>query len=323
MKALFIGKGADNPSTRYRLEPVAQKLREMGHHVSVIYEPDFLTQAKILLIPGTLDVLFIQRKLLSRPMVRLLRMKVRKLVFDVDDAVFLRSNGQVSRSRRGKFNATVDASDLVFSGNRYLCESVQARNVPAELTPTCVSMRRYDAAGEKLPSFTLVWIGSSSTSKYLEYVREDLEEIGRTFPDIRLRVIADFDFKLENLEVEVMAWSDEIESEALLQCHAGIAPMKDNNWTRGKCALKVIQYMAAGLPVISSDVGANAEVLRDGETGFLVSERREWVGAIGRLMESQELRETMGRRARTVAEQNYSISDVSMRVANRLIDLAS
>ncbi|MBL6690643.1 MAG: glycosyltransferase family 4 protein [Pseudomonadales bacterium] len=322
MKALFIGKSAHNPSTRYRLEPVAQWLREAGHEVMVSYEPGFFEQLKLLLAAGSVDVVFIQRKLLSGLMVRLLRSRVSRMTFDFDDAVFLRSNGLVSETRISRFKTVVSLSDHIFAGNRYLCDAAMRYGESPEITPTCVDVVRYEPAVRKLEEFTLVWIGSSSTSRYLESIREELEEIGRQLPRIRLRVIADFEFSLEHMEVDNVTWSEELEVSALKECHVGIAPMKDDNWTRGKCALKVIQYMAAGLPVVSSDVGANRDVLEEGETGFLVSGRNQWSSTINRLEASAETRARMGANAREQAEQRYSLTMISKKVADRLVELA-
>jgi len=321
MKVLFIGKSADNPSTRYRLESVAQSLREAGQQVQVWYEPGFFEQLKLIISAGSVDVVFIQRKLLSSLIVRLLRSRVGKMTFDFDDAVFLRSSGSVSNSRMAKFKAVVSSSDYVFAGNRYLFDAATSLGTTAEITPTCVDVIRYKPAVEKLETFTLVWIGSRSTSRYLELIREALEDIGRKQPGIRLRVIADFEFNLAHMEVENVPWSEDAEVRVLKECHVGIAPMKDNNWTRGKCALKVIQYMAAGLPVISSDVGANRDVLEDGETGFLVSTQEQWFNAVSTLKASRDLRERMGINARKQVEQEYSVSRVAKRVAERLVEL--
>ncbi|MBO6658751.1 MAG: glycosyltransferase [Pseudomonadales bacterium] len=321
MKCLFIGKSAENPSTRYRLEPVAQALRASGHEVRVHYEPDFPTQIKLVLIAGAFDVLFIQRKLLSAPVVRLLRRRIRCLVFDYDDAVFLKSDGAVSASRSAKFKAVCSRADLVLPGNGYLSEAAQDLGANIMLTPTCVDIGRYTNDAPKLDEFTLVWIGSSSTARYLELIRDDLEAVGKVIPGACLRVIADFDFALKNMKVQNLRWSDDTESDALSQCHVGIAPMKDDPWTRGKCALKVIQYMAAELPVISSDVGANRDVVTDGETGYLVSDRQGWIIAAKNLQESSELRKKMGAHARQVAVEQYSMTQVSERVVAQLVDL--
>lgn len=323
MKALFIGKSADNPSTRYRLEPVARSLREAGHEVLVSYEPGFFGQLRLWLAAGSIDVVFIQRKLLSSLMVRLLRFTVGKMTFDFDDAVFLRSSGSVSKSRMAKFKAVVSCSDHVFAGNRYLLDAAKSHGVSAEIAPTCVDIVRYENEVRKSDEFTLVWIGSRSTSRYLESIREELEEIGRKLPGTRLRVIADFEFSLDDMEVDNVPWSEDAEVRALKECHVGIAPMKEDNWTRGKCALKVIQYMAAGLPVISADAGANRDVLEDGKTGFLVSRPNQWLEAVTRLVESEDAREQMGNNARKQAEQRYSLALVSQRVAERLVELTA
>lgn len=321
MKVLLIGKAANNPSTRYRLEPLADRFRALGHEVRVCYEPDFLTQVKLLKEAGTAELVYIQRKLLTGFMVRLLRFRAKKLIFDFDDAVFLRSNGLESASRGNKFGAVTRLSDLVIAGNGYLQDAARAGGSRVEVIPTCVDMARYQAPVEKQSIFTLVWIGSSSTSRYLELVRDDLEEIGKANPGIRLRIIADFELTLQFMETECVPWSEAREVELLKQSHVGIAPMKDDPWTRGKCALKVIQYMAAGLPVISSDVGANREVVDDGESGILVSDRQGWLDAVAKLRNSDVLRESMGQKARTASEERYSILNTSEKLASRLLDL--
>ena len=116
-----------------------------------------------------------------------------------------------------------------------------------------------------------------------------------------------------------MPWTDSGEVDAIAQCHIGIAPMDDDNWTRGKCALKVIQYMAAGLPVVSSAVGANKEVIEHGETGFLAEDQDAWLEAVGKLVNSRQLREQMGESARMRAKERYS-SDATTRQSLSSLD---
>jgi glycosyltransferase involved in cell wall biosynthesis len=90
--------------------------------------------------------------------------------------------------------------------------------------------------------------------------------------------------------------------------------MRNDDWSRGKCALKVLQYMAAGLPVVSSKAGANAEVIIEGETGYLVSTTAEWAERIGQLAGDAELRRRMGEAGRRRAATDYSIEAVFERL---------
>ena len=128
-------------------------------------------------------------------------------------------------------------------------------------------------------------------------------------------MIADFEFNLSKLHVENIAWSQENEIQALCTSHIGVAPMIDDGWTRGKCALKVIQYMAAGLPVVSAAVGANKAVIEHGKTGYLANNEREWLAATGELLNSADRRTKMGSAGQRLARERYAID----RVADRII----
>ena len=260
MKTLFLAKSMDDPATRYRLKPLLVRLNEAGEDFVVFYEPGLLDRMRVLWCARSAGTVFIQRKLFGRLFLTLLGLVSRRVIFDFDDAIFLRSNGKVSRTRRARFRATCRISSLVLAGNEYLSREAArwVRTAEVLVQPTCVPTERYSTAGQKDPVFTLVWIGSRSTSRYLEQYRPVLEAIGRRFPDIRLKVIGDFKFQLDAMKVVLAPWSEATEAQALASAHVGIAPMSEDPWTRGKCALKVIQYMAAGLPVISSRAGANA-----------------------------------------------------------------
>lgn len=215
---------------------------------------------------GKADLIFIQRKLFSPWLVQQLLKRCDKLVYDFDDAIFSKSNGDPSQRRMHRFQKMVEAATLVLAGNAYLAERcVRAdREVDALVVPTPVDEQKYQINVDKETGCILVWIGSSSTRKYLEHHRETFEAIGRKFPKLVLRIIADFEFHLDNMTVENIQWSAESEARYIASAHVGIAPMVDNQYTRSKCALKIIQYMAAGLPVISSKVGANQEVVVNG-----------------------------------------------------------
>lgn len=235
-------------------------------------------------------------------------------MYDFDDAIFLRSSGEPSASRSRRFAAICGSADLVLAGNRYLCDEAAKWNDAVCHIPTPVDARQYEVDVDKDERFSLVWIGSSSTRKYLEQHRELLEAIGRRLPNVVLKVISDFDFALDNVEVFNVEWSSEIEAGAIKASHVGIAPMEDNPWTRGKCALKVIQYMAAGLPVVSSPVGANREVVADGETGMLAGSEADWCDAIASLSGDPDLVRRMGAAGHRRFLAYYSVDAVRRQI---------
>ncbi len=303
MKDVLIGKGGDDrdgkgsgdPSTRHRLLPLKSRLEQQGHKVWLLSSDlGFFGKIGLIALAQWADVVIIQRKLFSVPFVHLLVSVNQHLVFDFDDAIFLRSNGEASPRRYRKFKALLQRVDVVWAGNRYLAEAAREIARSVSIVPTPVADDAYDRTVAQSGKFTLVWLGSRSTSRYLHEHAEHLRAMGEAYPDIVFRIVSDFEADFAPLVTECVPWSEETEVTALKSAHVGIAPMTDNAWARGKCAFKVIQYMAAGLPVISSPVGANVTVMLPGETGFLADTPEAWVKVVGRLRNDDALRQRLG-----------------------------
>jgi glycosyltransferase involved in cell wall biosynthesis len=91
-------------------------------------------------------------------------------------------------------------------------------------------------------------------------------------------------------------------------------PLTDTPFNRGKCALKLIQYMGAWKPVIASPVGENVVVVRDGESGFLARDAREWVDALDRLADDSALARRMGVVGRSRVEARYTVAEAAHRL---------
>ncbi len=328
MRVHFVTKGKDDPAARYRATPVRLRLEELGYQTSVHDAANGII-GKIGLLSDVKksDLVFIQRKLFSPWFVRYIRRSCRHLVFDFDDAIFSKSNGDASPGRLARFRQMITSSDLVLAGNTYLADycrnlfsAAQSSAAPVEVVPTPVDENIYRPVREKSDDCILVWIGSRSTRKYLESHRETFEAIGQKCPDVSLRIISDFEFSLDNMPVENIPWSSESEAVHLASAQIGIAPMIDNPYSRGKCALKIIQYMAAGLPVISSDVGANHDVVVQGQTGFLANSTHRWIKAVQALAGDSALRDQMGSSGRERMVEHYSQTAVVDRVVGILTD---
>jgi glycosyltransferase involved in cell wall biosynthesis len=300
------------------------------------------------------DNILFQRRLLSSWEIGRMRRRAKTLLFDFDDAVWLRDSfaGQPlqSKPRLRRFAGMMRMMDAVIAGNEFLAE--QARSfLPSDrvhVIPTCIDVQRYPMAEHKRrcvrgpalrrssefhanavlrnptrqsDSVQLVWIGSASTLQGLEQQRELLEEIGRKGPHISLKLICDQFLKLQNLRVMPSTWSEETEAAELAAADIGIAWMPDDDWSRGKCGLKVLQYMADGLPVIANPVGVHNEMIRHGENGYLANSPAEWVEAIDTLAHDPELRLRMGRAGRQRVEQEYSVEIGAERWLRVLSDL--
>ena len=261
----------------------------------------------------------LQRKLLPSWQLAILRRHSRHLVFDFDDAVLFRDSydkrGPHSAWRQRRFTATVRAADAVIAGNDFLADCALRAGAPAErvrLIPTCVNPGNYPL----LPSgyarhvgstaVDLVWIGSSSTLRGLEQQQSLWERLGREVPGLRLRVICDRFPTFHALRVIPVTWRQESEAADLAAGHIGVSWLPDDDWSRGKCGLKVLQYQAAGLPVIANPVGMNTELIEPGTTGFLPSSSQEWVEAVQALTGDPPRRREMGQLARNRVNQGYS-----------------
>lgn len=322
MKFLFLGKGVNEASTRYRIQPIFDCLATAGHQVEFAStELGLMPKLALAWRAKNYDLVFIQRKLFPAWFVRLLKKRSKRLVFDFDDAIFLKSSGESSPSRYRKFQGTCQAADLILAGNEYLATEAGKLSSKVQVVPTTVDTEVYETEADKASAITLVWIGSSSTRRYLDMLTPVLDSLGQRLPNLTLKVIADFEFHLDGLTVENVQWSAEQEVAELTSSHISIAPMINNGWTRGKCALKVIQYMAAGLPVVSDRCGANQEVIVAGETGYLADNENDWIEAVTKLAESEELRTQMGAAGRARAQQLYDMKKVGADVANQLVAL--
>jgi glycosyltransferase involved in cell wall biosynthesis len=185
-------------------------------------------------------------------------------------------------------------------------ENLGGKNV--SWLPTAVDTQRYPikSHGPK-DSLVLGWIGSSSNHPYLEKLSGVLPQLAQEFPNLKILVISDQNFQMEGIPVEYRPWSETTEIKDILEMDVGLMPLTEDPWTLGKCALKAIQYMAAGIPAVCSDVGANREVIENGVDGFLVKRDAEWIRILRELLRSPEKRSAVGFAARKKVEENFDI----------------
>jgi glycosyltransferase involved in cell wall biosynthesis len=261
------------------------------------------------------DVVILQRRLLPNWQLRLLRGNARRLVFDFDDAVFHRDSyarkGIECPRRLAAFAAMCANTDAVTPGNSYLSDQATRWAPPDRILriPTCIDPTRYPIAGHTRPArdAELVWIGSSSTVQGLERARPLMDALGRRFPGISLKVICDRFPSFRELPVVRRVWSSATETAELAASDIGISWVPDDAWSRGKCGLKLLQYMAAGLPVVANPVGVQSELVRHGESGFLAETNDEWTEAISWLRRDADLRRRMGQAGRRRVEEEFDV----------------
>jgi glycosyltransferase involved in cell wall biosynthesis len=232
-------------------------------------------------------------------------------VYDCDDAIFHMYDAHRSAIVRavygGKIARVIAGAAHVVAGSRYLAQYARVHNQSVEVIPTVVDTDEYSAAQARADGpFCVGWIGSPSTALYLPAALEPIHEFfaGRR---ARLRLIGSGALAIRGIEPEIVAWRRESEVEELRALDVGIMPLPDDPWSRGKCGYKLIQYMACGLPVVASPVGANRDIVEHGVDGFLATTPDEWRAALGALQADPALRKAMGEAGRRKVEERYSL----------------
>lgn len=246
-------------------------------------------------------------------------------VLDYDDAIFhnydLHSSAIVRCFLGKRIDHLMAGARLVVAGNSYLAQRAREAGASCvEIVPTVIDLDRYSIksfVSDKPEPLRIVWIGSPSTTRYLEMLREPLAELSRRFT-IQLRVIGGEAFSIPGVDIDVVKWSEDTEAASLQACDIGVMPLLDSPWERGKCGYKLIQYMACGLPVVASPVGVNSEIVCPGKNGFLAGSDEVWVDALGELLSDPLLRRRMGAAGRKLVEEEYCIQQVAPRMAELL-----
>ncbi len=240
-------------------------------------------------------------------------------VIDYDDAVFHRydqhPNFLVRNLLSRKIEGIMARSTVVVAGNRYIADYAQRAGVQkVEILPTVLDLSRYRMKDTiDSPSFTIGWVGSPSTSKHMSIAAGALRNFCRN-EDVEFRALGALQKDLDEIPGKWIPWNAETETEELTCFDVGIMPLPDTPWERGKCGFKIIQYMAAGLPVIASPVGVNSEIVEHGVNGFLARDTKEWIEYFELLRGDPDLGRQMGARGRKKVEEKYSLDVIAPRL---------
>lgn len=330
--ALLLGYHLDQPSFRHRMRSIIAPLQAAGWQVRAEQFPSgrygLRTWERRELLRWA-DVSVLHQIKLSGPEARLFAAFSRRRVFDVDDAIYVRKPRRLgdpphdSRWRRAKFAATCRNVDVVAAGNEVLAGVAGAAARETVVMPTSIDTASYlrsTATAADPP--TVAWIGSPENLVYLEMIRPALARLAARHPRLTLRVICSSFPDWPEVRIERIPWSAATEAAALAGSHIGVMPLTDDEWSRGKCAFKLLQYMAAALPCVASPVGANTEAVLDGVTGFHARSPEEWEHGLGRLIESPPLRERFGAAGHARVEERYSMRVYQARYVELLGRLA-
>lgn len=254
----------------------------------------------------------------------------RPFVAEYDDALFHRyglSNNALVRTVLGrKIDMVMRDAACVIAGNRYLAEHAQqvgARRV--EVIPTVVDSTRYLPVVHRAHDQLVIgWIGSPVTQHYLYAMSDLLREVCIRYGAV-LRLVgprADIAARLRGVPLERFPWSEQSETALLSGMDIGIMPLMEGPWEQGKCGYKLIQYMASGLPVLATPVGANRELVEDNVNGFLPVDLKDWGAKLSLLLDSAKLRQRLGSAGRLRVETELCVQVQAPRLAKILHEVA-
>lgn len=261
------------------------------------------------------DLLFIQKVIFPGRIRQQLDNLSVPIVYDFDDAIFtteIRTGHWLARWKEAR-NATglpamLSLADQAVVENDYTGQVAQRYCEVETITgPIDTEPYRSCTASPDGQQVRIVWIGSTSTVGYLDRLAETLRSLQQSLPQLQVLVIG-ADWSAPGVRVECQPWDLAAEAPALMSSDIGIMPIPDDPWTRGKGGYKLLQYMAAGLPVVTDPVGVNSEIVTDGVTGLLPDDLAAWQAALKRLATDADLRRRLGAAGRQRVEQKYSLA---------------
>jgi glycosyltransferase involved in cell wall biosynthesis len=272
-----------------------------------------LDRYRAVLASNFYDITWIQKVLI--PYHFTLELKSSKpIVFDLDDAIWLDEGA-------GFTDKIVTGADLVFAGNNYLADWVSKYNQNVKIIPTAVDTQIYfPVYNINKDRFVIGWIGTSGNFKYLQKIKNALKLFFDKRKDAVLKIIADrYPAELNELSpnIEFIKWHPVEHVKAMLDFSVGIMPMENDEWTKGKCSFKMLQYMAMGLPVLVSPFGMNKELLDQGDIGLGLISDDDWCDALEDVYLNPETYALKGMQGYTVIENNYSTKTVASEIASQ------
>lgn len=237
-----------------------------------------------------------------------------KMVFDFDDAIFIKDMSEGNKlfsfvKNPDKISKIISLCDAITAGNNFLADYAKQYNNHVKVIPSVVDTDWYQpkefSAKEKI---CIGWTGSTTTIKHFELILPVFIQLKKKYGDkIYFKIIGDENYRNEELKIKGEKWSAQTEVSDLSEMDIGIMPMPDDEWSKGKCSMKGLQYMGMGIPAAMSNVGMNREVIEDGVNGFLCSSNEEWLEKLSTLIENADLRRSFGIAGRKTVEEKFSI----------------
>jgi hypothetical protein len=254
-------------------------------------------------LAGRYDVVLVNREL---PMgAELLLQRNARVIFDFDDAIHLGLMPEHVAFMCRKSAYTV-------AGNESLAAHARMHSTRVGVVPTLVDTDSYSVKKPDTiaPIVRVAWLGSDLSIRETLFPHLDILARAQAITRFQLVVISRPRPAITHptLDWTFVEWSPEVERRVSEHAEIGIMPLQDTPYQRSKCGLKLLEYMAAGLPAIASPVGINAEILQRSGAGRAASTPEEWASSLAELCTDSGLRARLGARGRAYCVEHYSIS---------------
>jgi L-malate glycosyltransferase len=254
-----------------------------------------------------------------------------KVIYDIEDNIlinFKKKNNLISvlRSEK-KITFLIKNSDFIITSSPMLsktCENIAGGLNKVEYISASIQLNKYQPIKKHIKKNKIVigWTGTHSSKKYLDILKNVFIEIKKKYPKSEIKIISNFNYQINNIEINNTSWSKETEIKDLLEIDIGIYPLSLDKWVEGKSGLKALQYMALGIPVVATSIGMSKKIIDNMKNGILVNNKdKEWVNAIELLIQDYNLRNLIGNNSRKTVYENYStdvIGNQYLKILNSL-----
>ena len=330
IKVTALTSGKHHPTSRFRVRQFIEPLRnfeiDVCERYPIVnkYSTMRLPAARVLTrLPGVSaarksDVTWLGRELIPGRS-SLERFTGRRKLIDIDDAIWLNAP---------HFSEKLAAlCDGVIAGNDFIADYFCAVGARVWTIPTSLDTSYWrPPESRSTDRWRIGWTGTSSNLEYLNSIQDPLADFLAQHHEAELLVICNQRPVLKKLPAgswQFMKWSPENEVDVVQSMNVGLMPLTDNDWGRGKCALKMLMYLAVGIPAIVSPVGVSKQLLDRGRVGLAAGDSNEWFEALERLFSERDLAAELGKEGRRLVEDEYSVRTNVSKIAAAIHEVAA
>lgn len=222
-----------------------------------------------------------------------------RYLLEFDDAIYLK--------HPRKMPGLIREAAAVITGNRILAEYALQFHSDVHVVPTVLDTDVF-APREKAPSdrIRIGWTGLEYNFDYLRLLAPVFRNLVAKYP-VEVVILSGSSPSGFHFPFRFETWDPERETEQINEFDIGVMPLEDDSWSRGKCGMKLLQFMSMQIPAVASPVGVNREILQEGVNGFTARSLAEWEERLAMLIQDADLRRRMGIAARERIVRDYSV----------------